>query len=504
MPQRNLRLLKKTLLPFGLLAMAFAIVRRRPDDWEYEPHEDDTPEVAQPPLAAPAARGPGRRIALAAAFTTLFFAGASFTAGAGDRAVKLIEADAAPEAAELAAAPEQAQQPDPEAATPAADAAPAPEATSAEPAPAEAAPTETLQPEPAAPPEPAPAPEAAVPAGGAAPTTGAGEPEASDALSAATPAAAPAAPRTATGSAPAPTRVAAAKRAATQQPAAKPRRAKAQAQGTKQWVVERAAAPAPQAPEIEEGTQATVWLNRALPDPTPPSERLSRAFAKQLAAATKRYDADWAAVLALLRAQGERGAEPATARQLDTLAARVGKSEAWNAALALSGRTTFADRAAALADLYRFVGLETLVSGYAAAKDRLAKKLLNTTGIFVYEGGRQDIVAGRIDVRVLALVGYLAERHGSVTLSSLIAGHRVFARPGVVSAHMYGLAVDVAAVGGTPIAGNQQPGGVTEAAVRSVLLLPSELQPRQVISLLGLGGPSFPLRDHGDHIHVGY
>jgi hypothetical protein len=25
-----------------------------------------------------------------------------------------------------------------------------------------------------------------------------------------------------------------------------------------------------------------------------------------------------------------------------------------------------------------------------------------------------------------------------------------------------------------------------------------------VISLLGLGGPSFPLGDHGDHIHVGF
>jgi hypothetical protein len=25
-----------------------------------------------------------------------------------------------------------------------------------------------------------------------------------------------------------------------------------------------------------------------------------------------------------------------------------------------------------------------------------------------------------------------------------------------------------------------------------------------VISLLGLGGPSFPMGDHGDHIHVGY
>ena len=53
--------------------------------------------------------------------------------------------------------------------------------------------------------------------------------------------------------------------------------------------------------------------------------------------------------------------------------------------------------------------------------------------------------------------------------------------------------MDIAAVGGTPIAGHQEPGGLTEDAVRSVLLLPAELQPQQVISLLGLGGPSFAL-----------
>jgi hypothetical protein len=69
---------------------------------------------------------------------------------------------------------------------------------------------------------------------------------------------------------------------------------------------------------------------------------------------------------------------------------------------------------------------------------------------------------------------------------------------------MYGLAVDIAALGNTTIAGNQQPGSVTEDAVRNVLLRPSELRPRQVISLLGLGGPSFPLANHYDHIHVGY
>jgi hypothetical protein len=30
------------------------------------------------------------------------------------------------------------------------------------------------------------------------------------------------------------------------------------------------------------------------------------------------------------------------------------------------------------------------------------------------------------------------------------------------------------------------------------------VEPKQIISLLGLGGPSFPLADHYDHIHVGY
>ena len=39
--------------------------------------------------------------------------------------------------------------------------------------------------------------------------------------------------------------------------------------------------------------------------------------------------------------------------------------------------------------------------------------------------------------------------------------------------------------------------------MRNILRLPAELQAKQVI-LLGLGGPSFPLADHDDHIHVGY
>jgi hypothetical protein len=113
-------------------------------------------------------------------------------------------------------------------------------------------------------------------------------------------------------------------------------------------------------------------------------------------------------------------------------------------------------------------------------------------------------VAGRIDVRIVILVRYLAEAHGQVTVSSLFSGHRLYARKGVVSAHVYGHAVDISALGGLSITGNQAPGGITEQAVRGILLLPAQLQPRQVISLLGLGGASFPLANHYDHIHVGY
>jgi hypothetical protein len=69
---------------------------------------------------------------------------------------------------------------------------------------------------------------------------------------------------------------------------------------------------------------------------------------------------------------------------------------------------------------------------------------------------------------------------------------------------VFGLAADIAALGGVPILGHQAPGGLTAHAIRKILLLPRELRPQQVISLLGLGGPSFPLANHWDHIHVGY
>ena len=253
---------------------------------------------------------------------------------------------------------------------------------------------------------------------------------------------------------------------------------------------------------------ATVWLYQAAPDPTPPAARLRMRFARELVAQSRAANVDWALVLAVLRAGGHDGRSPASIANLHSLSLRLaglgGRANGWQAALSYSSKTGFADRVVALRHYYRAVGMPSLVYGLLSQKRDLEDRVLHDSRVSIYPGGRSDVANHRVDVRVLAVMLYLADTYRSVTATCLISGHRLFARPGVVSAHIYGRAVDIAALDGVSIYGHQQPGGITEQAVRSLLLLPPEMLPAQIISLLGLGGPSFPLANHYDHIHVGY
>jgi hypothetical protein len=249
------------------------------------------------------------------------------------------------------------------------------------------------------------------------------------------------------------------------------------------------------APELESPlTYATIWLHRWLPDPTPPAHRLAPAFARHLRQTAAQAGVRWSLLLAVLRERGHEGRVPATRSTLEPLARR------------LEGvRPPTLDQGVQALERYnRAVGLRGLVVGLEAVKPLLERRLLEDARVSIYPSGRWDVASGRIDVRVLVLIRYLAVTFDQVTVSSLRSEHPYFARPGVVSAHTYGFAVDIAALGGTFISGNQGLGSVTQRAVEAILLLPAELQPQQVISLLGLGGASFALADHNDHIHVGY
>jgi hypothetical protein len=452
-----------------------------------------------------------RRLATTLAFTTLFFAGAAFSAGAGDLVVNALEGTSTC-SAEAPVEGEQAEpcEASPAEEQPAEEAAPAEEVPSEEasepapePAPSEESPAdESTEGESGEPADGEPADEGEQPADDGQPVDGDSGSNDSD-----EPSSDPSDP------APPDQDDEWADEPVDDEPEAGPgspaHAGDAPAESDDEHSVGLTdAESAHEELDFDDAGYGVVWLHRTLPDPTPPAARLSPRFADALVRASRVHHVDWALVLGVLRASGHKDSWPASARSLNQLASRLSALKAntdeWRAALALGGRTSFADRTIALTRYNRAVGLRALVRGLLAQQSVLESRVLNDPRVDIYAGGRSDVAAHRINVRVLALVLYLAEAHGQVTVSSLNTGHRLYARPGVISAHKYGLAVDISALGGSSILGNQNPGGLTERAVRNILLLPVEVRPTQVISLLGLGGPSFPLADHYDHIHVGY
>ena len=427
-------------------------------------------------------RGGKRRLAASLAFATLFFAGASLSALAGDEIVQSLEpGDTTAETTTTEAAPDEAPPEDGTATdeAPASDGAPADDST-----------TDTTGTE-------APPDDGTTASGDGtteAPPADGGSAPASDTAPASNPGSsgsAESAPPAATGGTTG-TRPASADDSAP--PVVTPLPSSVEASRDVQ-------------PETDDAVAATIWLHRTLPDPTPPAKRLTPGFARDLKAVARNAQVSWSDILAVVRADGFTGHRPATKAQLRAIARQIAANDVggeWQAFLAMRGRTAWADRAQALARYNRAVGIHALVAGFDAAKSDLIAKVLTDHRIDMYPGGQDDVRSGRVDVRVLVLLRYLAESHGQVTVSCLKSGHRLYARPGHISAHIYGLAADISALEGVSIYGHQDPGGVTERAVRNILLLPAELRPQQVISLLGLGGPSFPLANHDDHIHVGY
>jgi murein DD-endopeptidase MepM/ murein hydrolase activator NlpD len=160
--------------------------------------------------------------------------------------------------------------------------------------------------------------------------------------------------------------------------------------------------------------------------------------------------------------------------------------------------------------IYRAAGLSPFAHNASAAqvllasKEQLVKRALADPRLAIYSCGRDDIQSGQIDRRVLATIEYLATRGLRPTVTSLRCGHSIFTKSGSVSHHASGNAVDIAAINGISILGNQGRGSITEATIKELLQLQGGMRPAQIISLMDMGGPTFVLSDHADHIHVGF
>ena len=477
------------------------------------------PRPARPPETP---RPPRRRLGMTVLFAALFFAGAALTAAAGNEVASMV-ASSTP-AADVTATDTVTTTTDSTEPAPATEPAQT-DSTATETSPAETSSTETT---PAAPtdtstePGTVPAEPPAVPAGdhpaggGSTSTVSAPDPGPGTSTSAQSLASEPVAspgpsnPPDVTTPSPTPEPAESPQPVLAPQPSAQPLAQAGRKESSKPAYTSLHAAPRPQQIEPEAGlsTGTVRWIDEPLPDPTPPSLRLSKSFAADLQSVSAANGLDWNFLLAVLRAESLTGSGQVDLDALQREAAilgplhlRVGDRQTL---LAYKNDSLFAERVLALEHYYSALGLAAQVKGLTAVRDQLAARLLADPRIDIYPGGREDVSSGRLDVRVLAMIAFLGDSFGDVRVSCLITGHRLYARPGVISAHIYGRAVDIGALDGISILGHQQPGSVTEQAIRQILLLPAEMVPRQVISLIGLGGPSFPLADHNDHIHIGY
>ena len=117
-------------------------------------------------------------------------------------------------------------------------------------------------------------------------------------------------------------------------------------------------------------------------------------------------------------------------------------------------------------------------------KQALERLVLANPRIAIYPCGREDIRAGRVDRRVLATLQLLAMSGLSPTVSSLQCGHSRLTASGNVSEHWSGNAVDISAINGTPILGNQGAGSIADTGDPPPAHAPGRDAPHQIISLM--------------------
>jgi membrane-bound lytic murein transglycosylase B len=143
---------------------------------------------------------------------------------------------------------------------------------------------------------------------------------------------------------------------------------------------------------------------------------------------------------------------------------------------------------------------------FLMSKEELERTVLSDPGIDIYQCGRQDIAAGKIDKRVLAVLAFLSRTGLQPTVSALECGHSEMTVSGYVSEHYTGDAVDISAINGTPIADHQGAGSITDLTIRTLLTLQGEFVPHQIISLMQYPGApnTLAMPEHWNHIHVGF
>jgi membrane-bound lytic murein transglycosylase B len=127
---------------------------------------------------------------------------------------------------------------------------------------------------------------------------------------------------------------------------------------------------------------------------------------------------------------------------------------------------------------------------FLLSKAQLERAVLSDPGITIYACGRHDIASGAVDGRVLAVLAFLSRSGLKPTVSALRCGQARYTLTGAPSAQYMGDAVDISAINGIPIAGHQGAGTIADLTIRTLLTIPGEFVPHEIVSLMRYPGAS--------------
>ena len=137
-----------------------------------------------------------------------------------------------------------------------------------------------------------------------------------------------------------------------------------------------------------------------------------------------------------------------------------------------------------------------------------AAALLGNPNVTIYQGGRGDLAAGRIDSRVIDVLLAFATDH-TIVVTSLVTGHPRCAVNGqpngpncAVSNHYLGRAADIAVIDGIPISARHPE---VVALMDQLAAIAGPLRPDEIGGPVDTGQPGvFTNSFHADHIHFGW
>ncbi len=122
---------------------------------------------------------------------------------------------------------------------------------------------------------------------------------------------------------------------------------------------------------------------------------------------------------------------------------------------------------------------------FLQSKSELQRAVLADPGVTLADCDRKEIAAGSLDRRLLAVLAFLSRSGLKPTVGGVRCGAQAAAAAGSPPARD---ALEITAINGVHIAHHQGAGTITDLTIRTLLTLPGEFVPHQIVSLMRYPG----------------